>query len=127
MIIDGYNMVQFPWSERIELTEANVRVIPERRSGIYRLMTRRQRSEEYPVIYVGKSRDLRERLLEHLSDGEENACLKEKISTLMVWYRIAYAEFEEDRQDAEHTMYHKFNPSCNEVEPAVNVIDMNFS
>lgn len=120
-------MVQFPWSERIELIEANARVIPENRSGVYRLMTRKQGSEEYLVIYVGKSRDLKERLLQHLSDGEENACLREKVSKLTVWYRIAYAAFEEDRQDAEHTMYHKFNPGCNEVEPAGKIIDMNFS
>lgn len=119
-------MVQFPWSERIELTEANVRIMPEGRAGVYRLMTEKQGGEEYPVIYVGMSNDLRNRLLDHLSDGEENACLKEKVSTLRVWYRIAYAPFEEDRQNAERTMYRKYRPSCNETEPSGEIIDMNF-
>lgn len=119
-------MVQFVWSERIELTDANVSTIPDNKAGVYRLMTRKQLADEYPIIYVGRSEDLKKRLLEHMSDGEENECLKEKIAKLSVWYRMAFSASEEDRENAEFTMYHKYNPTCNAVAPSGRTIDMNF-
>lgn len=121
-------MLRLQWSGRLTLNEATIERDISDTSGVYRLVTRTKASSKYKVRYVGKAEKLKERLLQHLSPNEENLCIREKVSGgIKLWFRFAYCESKEDRENAEHTMYHHFGkPQCNQIEPSGELIEMNF-
>jgi len=96
-------------------------VVPEK-EGIYRL------SNTEGVFYVGQSDNLQRRLLEHLSDKEENTCIKEKLK-YQVRFRFALLEAEKDRLCAESFMYQQYKKKdmveCNDKEPSETPCEIN--
>ena len=56
------------------LNEDQIKQIPHDKGGIYSLS-----NKQVGIFYVGQSDNLKSRLLEHLSDKEENNCIKKKI------------------------------------------------
>ena len=85
----------------------------------------------YGVQYVGESGDLQRRLLEHLSDDEENECIK-RLMKDTTYFRFALLETEKDRLCAESYLYQEFDvdgngPPCNKQEPQVDPCEINLS
>ncbi len=97
-------------------------VVPEK-EGIYRLSNFTE-----GVFYVGQSDNLQRRLLEHLSDKEENPCIKERLN-VESHLRFALLEGEKERLCAESFMYHYFKKekecACNDKEPSEKQCEIN--
>lgn len=71
----------------------------------------------YNPIYVGKAKDLETRLLSHLSQDEPNQCIKGRVGKKALYFRFCYVSLEEDRQNVEYTLYKRYGPKCNQLEP----------
>ena len=108
-------MLSVDWNPLLcRFNEEQVKRIPEK-GGIYRL------SNTEGVFYVGQSDNLQRRLLVHLSDKEENKCIKKKLN-YQVYFRFALLEDKKDRLCAESFMYYHYKKEieceCNDKEPS---------
>jgi len=120
------NKLTLKWSDLLNFTEDDVIKNVLEKGGVYRLSHLNQ-EKEYIVFYVGKADNLKKRLLEHLSTKELNPCIKDKVTKGNNKYRFAYISNEEDRKNAEYTLYHEYNkPECNQNEPEGKKVEMNF-
>jgi len=80
-----------------------------------------------PVFYVGQAENLYERLRDHLSDGEPNACIVRCLRRYTCYFRLAkVARQAADRDCAERALYDHYNPRCNESAPPGEPCDINF-
>lgn len=105
------------WSRLLPLQTTEINNIPTGLSGVYRL-SKKAADEKYYVFYVGKAADIKNRFLEHLSESETNAGLKQKLkSPGDVAFRYAVVTKEEIRSAAERQMYKYYAPECNIQEP----------
>ncbi|HLE06937.1 MAG TPA: GIY-YIG nuclease family protein [Candidatus Nanoarchaeia archaeon] len=93
--------------------------------GIYLILIKLKNGSR-KVVYVGKAEKLKTRLLQHLSSDEPNTCLKNHIKEHIVSVIRAYVSTENDRKNVEFTLYRKYKPECNEVEPEGRLVDINF-
>ena len=75
------------------------------------------KNKKYNPIYVGKTKYLETRLLEHLSSNEENECIKDRVGNRILYFHYCYVNNEEDRKNIEYTIYKKFDLECNKIEP----------
>ena len=66
------------WSNFQKLTEGNIQSYVPTSAGVYLLWVQ-LKNENWRCYYVGKANDLKQRLLDHLSDNEPNDCIKEKV------------------------------------------------
>lgn len=103
------------WSRLTELNDTNVKSIPDKLPGIYRLS--HKRDDKYYVFYVGQSDNIRKRLLEHLSSSESNEGIKHYIAEKKCYFRYAKVEKEDVRKAAKRQMYKLYEPSWNEAMP----------
>lgn len=87
--------------------------------GVYALCTL-QDSGKYKVRYIGQG-NLKDRLVYHLSENEENIELKQHIKK---GYKMkaSYAEVgaQKDRNAIEFFLYNKFMPEFNKITPPGN-------
>lgn len=117
--------MRIEWSGLIEFNENNVNRFVPNKGGVYRLsvgMTDGRRI----IFYVGKAEDLQKRLLEHLSENEQNSCIKDKVQNKKTFFKFALVSSEEDRKNIENTMYHRIKGlDCNKEEPEGKIIDVN--
>ena len=95
------------------------------KGGIYMISVKLQNGK-FKSIYVGKTKYLVDRLLKHLSSNGENECIKYKVENSTLRFRYCYVNNEEDRKNVEYTLYKKYTPECNEVEPDGRKIVINF-
>jgi excinuclease UvrABC nuclease subunit len=84
-------------------------------SGIYCLMIPAEHNK-VQFTYVGKAKNLRERLLQHLSDSEQNNCIKSKLKKTF-WFDIAIVKNESERKGIEKYIFDLLQPQCNEYSP----------
>jgi hypothetical protein len=63
------------WAGPLVLTPVEVNRVPSGMAGVYLLHHFAATLGGYPVFYAGKSRDLRRRLAEHLSDRKSKASI----------------------------------------------------
>lgn len=102
------------WSKLISFNSANVNILDENIEGVYRLS--RQEGDKIFVFYVGKGK-IKERLLKHLSDSEDNDCLNATIKSYNCFFRYSIITRDEVRKAAEKKMYKVYQPLCNLIEP----------
>lgn len=99
------------WSSRHSYTEANVKRYAPASGGVYRLIAKS--GDKYPVFYVGQGKDLEERLLDHLSSSEPNACIKRHLRDYSCYFRFLKVASAADRARIEKQQIDEFKPSCN--------------
>ena len=116
--------MQIQWSDVYDYNERTVNNNVYSKAGVYRLSVK-LKDNSFRIFYVGRSDDLKKRLLEHLSDSERNKCLLNHIKDYTIKFRFAYIPLEQDRKDVEYTLYKKVKPECNEIEPEGKIIDVN--
>lgn len=102
------------WSKLTSLNLANVDALDSNIEGVYRLS--RQEGEKIFVFYVGKGK-IKDRLLKHLLESEDNDCLKATIKSYTCFFRYSIITRDEVRKAAERKMYKVYQPSCNLIEP----------
>lgn len=83
--------------------------------GVY-LIWIRLGSGRWECYYVGKAESLEARLLDHLSDSEPSACLRElqAYTCGIYWMEIPASE---DRDGVEKFLYDVLTPACNLKDP----------
>lgn len=104
------------WTKLTELTKSSVQALADNMPGVYRLSYKAD-DDKYYVYYVGKAEDIKDRLLEHLSSGEKNICIRNYLSGKSCFFRFANVTKSYIRDAAERQMYKHYEPTCNEKEP----------
>lgn len=104
------------WTKLTELSNNVIKDMTDNIPGVYRLSYRADDGNYY-VFYVGKAENIRKRLLDHLSESENNVCIRNYLATKKCFYRYAKITKDYIRDAAERQMYKKYEPSCNEKEP----------
>lgn len=86
--------------------------IDDDKSGIYIIYNGKS------AIYVGKSTNLKERLLAHLSDNEPNYGLKQCVKKSDVKFQVIYENSEKECSRLENILYdYHYHPLCNQQRP----------
>lgn len=101
------NVYPMKWSPCYPYTTSNVRTFAPSTTGLYRLLIRNR------IFYIGQSKDLRKRLLEHLHRREGNRCIKRHLLTYSCFFRFAVLEPCSALLQAERDHIRKYNPPCN--------------
>lgn len=117
-------MLKVIWSNLINLDEGNIDKGVDNKAGIYRLSVK-FKDGKYNIFYVGSANDLNRRLKEHLSDNEENRCIRDNVKNYIMAFRFAYIPEKNIREGAERFMYDHYKPSCNEIEPPSSPVEIN--
>lgn len=104
------------WTRLEALNKTIVEKLPDNLLGVYRLSYEADDSNYY-VFYIGKAKDIKARLLQHISIIEENVCIKNYLSTKKCFFRYAKVTKDYIRKAAEKEMYKRYEPSCNSKEP----------
>ncbi len=102
------------WSNLIGLTADNINALDQTTEGVYRL-SKLEAGKAF-IFYVGQGR-IRDRLLHHVSEEEENSCIKSTVRSFSCYFKFAIITNAEVRKAAERKLYGMYLPSCNEVEP----------
>jgi excinuclease UvrABC nuclease subunit len=116
--------MEVQWSSFQRLTEENVNKYVPKSAGVYLLWVQ-LKSEKWRCDYVGQADDLERRLLEHMSDSEENDCIKEHVKEHILNYMYATVPRQSDRDGVEKFLYDHYGPKCNVVDPGGDPIEVN--
>ncbi|MFH2142963.1 MAG: GIY-YIG nuclease family protein [Bacteroidota bacterium] len=115
------------WTKLTPLNATEIEKISTDTSGVYRLSYKHEDGNYY-VFYIGKSTDIRKRLLEHIADSEPNLGIKKFYSSYECFFRYAIVKDEYVRNGAEKQLFLHYHPSCNDVEPSGrDDINVNFN
>lgn len=96
----------------ISLNDTGLLLAPSK-SGVY-LLTSGARN---CVFYVGQANNLKERLRQHISSSENNACIRRNLTTENCNYFYILFESQSDRDKAEREYYYQYKPECNIQRP----------
>lgn len=105
------------WTRLTGLSKSSVEALANNLPGVYRLSYKKAEDGNYYIFYIGQSEDIKQRLLEHLSLGEENVCIRNYIASKDCFFRYAKITQSYIRDAAERQVYKQYEPSCNEKEP----------
>jgi len=103
---------QIAWSNDIRYVGSNSAMIPTS-AGIYKILKNDRQDGKYTRVYVGKADNLNTRYNDHLSEFEENLCIKRNLKNYECYFRYALISREEDRQDLEQRLLREGNYECN--------------
>lgn len=107
------------WSRLIEISPLlNILTptsLPEV-AGVYRLSYKSSDGNIY-VFYVGQAENIKDRVRFHFSRGEENLCIKDKLTKFTCYIRYARIDNSNVRNGAEKFLYNHYNPTCNLITP----------
>lgn len=118
--------MQIQWSSfHSTYSESEVRKYAPTTSGIYLLWVKLKDGNKWRCFYVGQTQDLETRLLAHLSDSEDNACLRRQVSGYVCGFEYASIGRQSDRDGAEKFLYDHYKPECNQVDPGGTPIVVN--
>ena len=92
-------------------------------AGVYLLLVKLKKGG-WKYFYVGKTQDLKKRLLEHLSISEDNKCIKKKVTNKYCGFIYAIVSKSTDRDGIEKFLYDYYNPECNENDPGGKPIEV---
>lgn len=92
-------------------------------AGVYLLWVK-YKSGQWECFYIGQASNLEDRLLDHLSDEEENNCIKENVK-YRSGFHYAKVGRESDRDGIEKYLYDHYSPECNKVDPGGTPIRVN--
>ena len=93
-------------------------------AGIYLLWVK-LKNDKWRYFYAGQAKNIKQRLLDHLSDSEENKCIKENVSKFVCGFEYAVISKQDDRDGAEKYLYDHYKPECNNVDPGGKPIEIN--
>jgi excinuclease UvrABC nuclease subunit len=98
--------------------ETEVKKIAPTSTGVYALWVK-YKEKGWVCFYVGKANNIESRLLDHLSNDEDNECIKEdvKYRCAFCWIEITTAD---ERSGAEKYLYDTIKPECNQNDPGGN-------
>lgn len=117
--------MQITWSSFYSsYTETGVKHSVPANAGVYLLWVKLE-SGKWRCFYVGRAADLEDRLLDHLSDDEENECIKDNVTNYTCGFEYAKASRQADRAGIEKFLYDHYKPECNEVDPGGTPIEVN--
>lgn len=108
--------IQVVWSKLSPLTKSAIDKISNV-SGVYRLSKKNEDGKFY-VFYVGSAENIKEKLLYHLSEKEDNIQLKQYLSREGD-FAFKYAEVKDKdiREGIEKQLYKHYLPELNNGEP----------
>lgn len=98
------------WSSCYPYTRTNVRMWTPPQPGLYCLLTNNR------IFYIGQSKNLQNRLLEHLGPRESNRPLKHYLKAGVCLFQFAGLASEEDLLQTERDEILKYKPPCNIAE-----------
>lgn len=119
--------MKLTWSKLLPLNEAVVSS-QSQNSGVYRL-SYKSADGSYYVFYVGDAQSsLKESLTGHISEGEENVCVKTTKKNLECYFRVAEISGVQDRTNIVRTMIEHFKPKCNTPQTTEGkFVEINFN
>lgn len=100
------------WSEDIRYLKSNSYLIPEA-GGLYKVLRNDREKGKLTRVYVGKAANLHSQYERHLSDYEENVCLKNNIRNRECYFRYSLLDGENNRQEAENHLLETGKYECN--------------
>ena len=104
-------------------TETSVKTNVPQGKGVYLLWVKYS-TGRWECFYVGQADDLQKRLLDHLSDQEENKCIKENVKYTCGFY-YANVSLQSDRDGIEKALYDYYETPCNQNDPGGTPIHLN--
>lgn len=99
-----------------EYTENNIKNNVSEKSGVYLLWVK-LKNGKWECFYVGQAKNLKTRLLEHLSENEENECVKKNVTEYKCGYEYSEINIESDRNGIEKFLYENYETECNKISP----------
>ena len=87
------------WSDDIKYLSSNAVKIPES-GGLYKVLRNDGENGKLTRVYLGKAENLRSQFNYHLSDSEENECLKRNVHNKECYFKYALLSGEDNRQNA---------------------------
>ena len=118
--------MQLIWSKLQPLDQSVISGQPQS-AGVYRLSYKSADGSFY-VFYVGNATtSLRDSLLQHISESEENVCIKTTIKNLECYFKTSEVSNEDDRLNIVKTMGDHFKPKCNLQKLDGKTIEVNLS
>lgn len=103
---------QINWSDNIRYSTLNAAIIPTS-AGIYKILRNDGEAGKKTRVYVGKADNLNTRYNNHLSEYEENFCIKRNLKNYECYFRYALVSREEDRQNYEEQLLMEGKYECN--------------
>jgi len=119
IILDDISTMKIKWSSCYPYTPSNVRTFVPATSGIYRLLIRNR------IFYIGQSKNLQSRLLEHLQLREGNRCIKRYLQNYSCFFRFTKVSSHKERYAIEAQQQDQFNPPCNLARLSLNYLSPN--
>ena len=118
--------MELTWSKLLPLNETVILSQPVK-AGVYRL-SYKSADGSYYVFYVGNADiSLKDSLTRHISENEENICIKTTIKNLECYFKVTEINNPAERVNAIRTMIEHFKPKCNPPQTAGEVVDINFN
>ena len=100
------------WNRPIRYTVPNSLSIPND-GGIYKVLRDDGKEGSLSRIYVGKAASLRAQYNRHLSNDEENDCLKDNIKNKRCYFKYAILTGEDERKRVEDYLLKTERYECN--------------
>lgn len=116
--------LRLDWSPLLLYTEFNINMYAPRAAGVYRLSY--QKDDEPHVFYVGQDDNVSERLRDHSSAGETNACIQHNLQSDTCYFQFSPILLKKDRDLAERALYDHYGPECNQMAPPGEPGNINF-
>lgn len=105
-------------------TEEKIKLYATESAGVYLLWVK-LKNDKWRCFYVGQAKNIKQRLLDHLSDSEENECIKENVSKFVYGFEYAVISKQDDRNGAEKYLYNYYKPECNNVNSGGKPVEIN--
>ena len=112
------------WSDFHYHTVSNVEIFAPRDAGVYRLFYFVANRSQ--LFYIGQTENLRNKLLNHLSDTEPNVCIRRHFWYYTCCFQFACVASQSERDGAERALYDHYRPPCNTVPPQGEPYDIDF-
>ncbi len=116
--------VDLNWSKLLPYTETNLTYPALDKPGVYRIAA--LLDGKLRVVYVGKAKNVGEKLRNHRRFFEPNSFLKSMLEEKECFFCHCEVQDHVDRQNVEYTLFQHYHPACNIVEPKGQPIDINF-
>ena len=113
------------WVGPLLLCATELRRIPEAIPGVYLLHAFVPAAGGYPVVYAGRSRDLRSRLLRHASGRTAKPIVRVLRAAEQLYWSAAPIPGTVLRARSEAGLIRLLEPSCNDQIPTVTPVTVN--
>lgn len=117
--------VALDWVGPLLLCDAELRRIPEAIPGVYLLHAFTTVAGGYPVVYAGRSRDLRRRLLRHAVGRTAKPIIRVLRQAEQLYWSAAPILNAVLRARSEAGLIRLLMPSCNDQIPTVSPVVVN--